>query len=315
MPVIPRRALFMAPMVDLSHEPYRELVRSFGGCDLFYSEMLNSRMVPNENPDTSQYLRFKKTDDLIIQLIGNDPDKIHLSTERVDSFSPWGIDINMGCYLKKITCHGWGAAMMKDIYTAEKVICAARKATVKPLSVKIRIGQKHDLSYLIQFGKMIESAGADFVVLHARSESDGLTRPAKWKYISKLKSELSIPVVGNGDITSAADAARMFDETGCDGVMIGRGAIIKPWIFREIRELLSGNIISAAPYIKEVMLALSDGIEAWFPEETAVKRFKLALPWLAQNLRFGHHFVKTIKGPQLNDMRTQIDEAFQAGMS
>lgn len=305
----------MAPMVDLSHEPYRELVRSFGGCDIFYSEMLNSRMVPNENPDISPYLRFKRTDDLIIQLIGNDPDKIRLSTERVDGFSPRGIDMNMGCYLKKITCHGWGVAMMKDIYGAEKVISAARKATIKPLSVKIRIGQKHDLSSLLEFGRMIESAGADFVVLHARAESDGLTRPAKWEYITKLKCELRIPVIGNGDVLSASEAVRMFDETGCDGVMIGRGAIIRPWIFREIRELLSENTISDAPSIKDVMLYLCDGIEAWFPEETAAKRFKMALPWLAQNLRFGHHFIKTIKGPALNDMRKQINEAFTAGMS
>ena len=305
----------MAPMVDLNHEPYRELVRGFGGCNLFYSEMLNSRMVPYENPEVSQYLKFKKTDDLIVQIVGNDPDKIRLSAERLEGFSPWGIDINMGCYLKKITCHGWGVAMMKDIHAAEKVISAARKVTSKPLSVKIRIGQRHDLSYLLQFGRMIESAGADFLVLHARSESDALTRPAKWEYISRLKNELSIPIVGNGDVTSAADAVRMFDETGCDGVMIGRGAIIRPWIFREISELLSGSLIIAVPVIKDVMLTLCDSIEAWFPEETAVKRFKLALPWLAQNLRFGHHFVKTIRGPGLNDMRRQINEAFLLGMS
>jgi tRNA-dihydrouridine synthase B len=305
----------MAPMVDLSHEPYRELVRSFGGCDLFYSEMLNSRMVPYENPAFSLYLKFEKTDDLIVQIVGNDADKISLSAERLEGFSTWGIDINMCCYLKKITCHGWGVAMMKDINAAEKAISAARKITSKPLSVKIRIGQKHDLSYLLQFGRMVESAGVDFLVLHARSESDGLTRPAKWEYISRLKNELSIPIVGNGDVKSASDAVRMFNETGCDGVMIGRGAIIRPWIFREIRELLSGNLITASPSIKDVMLGLSDNIENWFPEGIAVKRFKLALTWLAQGLRFGHHFVKTIRGPGLNDMRRQINEAFLAGMS
>jgi tRNA-dihydrouridine synthase B len=315
MPVIPKRALFLAPMVDLSHEPYRDLVRSFGGCDLFYSEMLNSRMVPHENPGVSQYLRFKKTDDLIIQIVGNDPEKISLSAERLGDFYPWGLDINMGCYLKKITCHGWGVAMMKDINAAEAVISAARKVTSKPLSVKIRVGQKHDLSYLLRFARMLESAGADFLVLHARAESDALTRPAKWDYISKLKNELSIPIVGNGDVKSAADAVRMFNETGCDGVMIGRGAIIRPWIFREIRELLSGSLISDVPAIKDVMLGLCDSIETWFPEKTAIKRFKLTLPWLAQNLRFGHHFVKTIRGPGLNDMRRQIKEAFLSGMN
>jgi tRNA-dihydrouridine synthase B len=315
MPLIQKRALFMAPMVDLSHEPYRELVRSFGGCDLFYSEMLNSRIVPYENPAVSQYLSFNRTDDLILQIVGNDIEKLRLSAERLEGFSPWGIDINMGCYLKKITCHGWGVAMMKDINAAEKAITAVRKVTSKPLSVKFRVGQKLDLPYLLTFGRMIESAGADFLVLHARSESDALTRPARWEYITKLKNELSIPVIGNGDVTSAVDAVRMFNETGCDGVMIGRGALIRPWIFREIRDLLSGRKISAAPAIKEVMLELLCSIKKWFPEETAVKRFKLALPWLAKNLRFGHHFVKNIRGPGLNDMRRQIHEAFDADMS
>jgi tRNA-dihydrouridine synthase B len=315
MPLIPKRALFMAPMVDLSHEPYRDLVRSFGGCDLFYSEMLNSRIVPYENPAVSQYLRFSRTDDLILQIVGNDTEKIRLSAERLVGFSPWGIDINMGCYMKKITCHGWGVAMMKDINSAEKAITEVRKAISKPLSVKIRIGQNHDLPYLIAFGRMIESAGADFLVIHARSASDALTRPARWEYISRLKDELHIPIVGNGDVLSAADAVRMFNETGCDGVMIGRGAIIRPWIFREIRELLAGSLISDAPAIKEVMLGLVRCIETWFPEEFAVKRFKLALPWLARNLRFGHHFVKNIRGPNLNDMRRQINEVFDAGIS
>jgi tRNA-dihydrouridine synthase len=88
MPIFPDRALFMAPMVDLSHEPMRELVRRFAGCDLFYSEMLNSRMVPHENPELSNYLKFKKTDDLIMQLVGNDPEKINLSVARLDNFSP-----------------------------------------------------------------------------------------------------------------------------------------------------------------------------------------------------------------------------------
>jgi tRNA-dihydrouridine synthase B len=272
-------------------------------------------MVPHENPAFSQYLKFEKTDDLIMQIVGNDTEKIRLSTARLDGFNPWGIDLNMGCFLKKITCHGWGVAMMGDIRAAESVITEARKATARPLSVKIRIGRSNDLAYLMEFGRMIEASGADFIVLHARTESDGLTRPAKWDYIARLKDAVKIPVVGNGDVNSLISAKRMFDETGCDGLMIGRAAVVSPWIFRDIRDFLDGKTLKERPDLCDVMIGLSVLVEKWFDHDTAVKRFRLALFWLAQNLKFGHHFMKLIKGPCIADMRTQINAAFASGLN
>ncbi|HQG30279.1 MAG TPA: tRNA-dihydrouridine synthase, partial [Deltaproteobacteria bacterium] len=107
---LPKDALIMAPMVDLSHEAYRQLIRSFGGCDLFYSEMLNSRIVPGENPETSIYLKWSVKDDLIFQILGSEPKKMAQAALKLSGYSPWGIDVNMGCWLNKVTVHGWGAA-------------------------------------------------------------------------------------------------------------------------------------------------------------------------------------------------------------
>lgn len=306
----------MAPMVDLSHEPYRELVRDFGGCDRFYSEMLNSRMVPNENREKSLYLKFSTTDDLVMQLVGNDPERMRAAAVRLDGFEPCGIDINMGCYLKKVTCHGWGVALMKDMGLAERVARAVRGATTRPVSAKLRIGYSLDTEYLLDFADMLVEAGMDFLVLHARSALDGLTRTARWEYIAALKDHVTVPVVGNGDVNSPQEALRMFRQTGCDGVMIGRQALARPWIFRDIKALLQGDDPPRAPDILTVMQRLAASIDTWFDADIALKRFKLALPWLASNLKFGHHLCKEVNRSQsMEHAREILQQVFAAGMS
>jgi len=302
-------------MVDLSHEPYRELVRGYGGCDRFYSEMLNSRMVPTENREKSPYLKWAQLDDLIMQLAGNDPARMHAAAERLAGFDPCGIDINMGCYLKKVTCHGWGVALMKDIALAREVAAAVRSATTRPVSAKLRIGYALDTAYLLDFADMLVEAGMDFLVLHARTAQDGLSRTARWEYIAALKAHVPVPVVGNGDVATPQDAVRMFQQTGCDGVMVGRQALARPWIFRDIRALLQGREAPEAPDIQSVIQRLAGLIEAWFDAETALKRFKLALPWLASNLKFGHHLCKEVNRAQtLPQARDAVTAAFSAGM-
>lgn len=309
-------ALFMAPMVDLSHEPYRELVRGFGGCDLFYSEMLNSRMVPNENREKSLYLRFSRTEDLVMQLVGNDPERMQTSAKRLDGFAAHGIDINMGCYLKKVTCHGWGVALMQDINLARDVATAVRCATALPVSAKLRIGYALDKAYLLDFADMLCEAGMDYIVLHARTAQDGLSRTARWEYIATLKTQVPIPVIGNGDVKCAEDAVAMLRQTGCDGVMVGRQALAQPWIFRDIKSMLQGRSVSQPPDIQEVMQRLGGLIGDWFPPEIAIKRYKLALPWLATNLKFGHHLCKDVNRAQnMLEARKRITAAFAAGMS
>ena len=158
---------------------------------------------------------------------------------RLDGFGPFGVDINMGCWLKKVTCHGWGAGLMKDPSLAQGVVTAVRKVVKHSLSVKMRIGHSPDVKAMLEFAAMLVDSGIDFIVLHARTVEDGMSRRAKWEYIGALKDALKVPVVGNGDVRSAQDALEMFRQTGCDGVMIGRQALIRPWIFRDIKALLA----------------------------------------------------------------------------
>jgi len=302
-------------MVDLSHVACRELIRSFGGCDLFYSEMLNSRIVPVEHPQTSIYLRWAHTNDLIFQILGNDPDKMSQAASILDGFGPWGIDVNMGCWLKKVTCHGWGASLMKDIHTAGRVVSAVRRSTQRSVSIKFRIGFEADMDYMLDFATMLEDEGADLLVLHARTVADGMTRKARWEFIAALKDRVSIPVIGNGDISSPEDACCMIRQTGCDGVMIGRHALIRPWIFRDIKALMAGQEKQGAPDLLEVISELHTLLADHFPADVALKRFKTALVWLAQNLSFGHYLVKQVgRTKTMEDAKTCITACYDGGI-
>lgn len=316
MHLLPKDALIMAPMVDLSHEAYRQLVRSFGGCDLFYSEMLNSRIVPGENPETSVYLKWIDASDLIFQILGSEPEKMAQAALKLDGYGPWGVDVNMGCWLNKVTVHAWGAALMKDIESARRVLCAVRTAVKgRPVSVKMRIGYALDKAYMLDFASMLEDEGANFIVLHARTVSDGMSRKARWEYIAALKEHVSVPVVGNGDIRKPDDALAMLRQTGCDGVMVGRQALITPWIFRDIKALSAGLQQEGPPELGDVMVKLLGLLEGMFPPDVALKRFKTAISWLAMNLSFGHHLAKeTGRAKSAVQAREIIRTCFEKGI-
>jgi tRNA-dihydrouridine synthase B len=316
MPLFKKNALFMAPMVDLSHVACLDLIRSFTGCDLLYSEMLNARIVPCEKPGVSIYLKWSRLDDLIFQIAGNDAQKMQESAARLDGFGPFGVDINMGCWLKKVTCHGWGAGLMKDPSLAQGVVTAVRKVVKHSLSVKMRIGHSPDVKAMLEFAAMLVESGVDFIVLHARTVEDGMSRRAKWEYIGALNDALSVPVVGNGDVRSAQDALAMFRQTGCDGVMIGRQALIRPWIFRDIKALLAGGEPRNPPALIDVMLELHRLLMVHFTPDVALKKFKISLFWLSQNLTFGHHLCKNVgREKTMDGARACIEKAFEQGIT
>lgn len=316
MPLFPKNALFMAPMVDLSHVAIQDLVRSFSGCDLLYSEMLNARIVPVEKPGTSVYLKWTRLDDLIFQIAGNDLERMRGSAARLNGFFPFGIDVNMGCWLKKVTCHGWGAGLMKDAVRAHAVLSEVRKVVTRSLSVKMRIGYKPDVQAMYDFADMLVESGADFIVLHARTVDDGMARSARWEYIAALKGHVRVPVVGNGDVRTAGDALNMFAETGCDGVMVGRQAIVQPWMFRDIKALLAGEDQPPPPQLRDVMLDLHRLLSVHFSADVALKRFKTAMAWLSQNLTFGHHLAKSVGREKTMEGASRcVQGAFERGIT
>ncbi len=223
--------LFLAPMAGVSDIGFREQCIK-GGADATCSEMLSARAMLH-NPKKTELMTITSPLEKIKigQIFGHEPIPMQLAVQNQLLSKYDVIDINMGCPAPKIVKNGEGSALMKNIPLAKEIISSVVKATEKPVAVKFRLGYDKDIS--LEFGRMCQEAGASYVTLHARTTEQGYSGKADYDAIARLKASLSIPVIGNGDVVDRVSYQRMLS-TGVDGVMIGRGAQGKPWIFNEV---------------------------------------------------------------------------------
>ena len=230
-----------APLEGLSHQAMRALIAEKGGVGAVCTEFVR---IYENRPLSLSSLREEvvKTGDipLSVQIMGNSPVQMARSAQLLSEAGADIVDINLGCPVQKVVRKGVGSAMLKDLENIFEVLSAMRKVVPKTLSAKIRSGFDSS-SQVIEIGKTIEAAGADFIVIHPRRRCDFFKGVPDWGIIRMLKENLSIPVVGNGDVWYANDVMRMQKETGCDAVMIGRPAIRNPWIFQQAAELAAGK--------------------------------------------------------------------------
>ena len=239
-----QRPLLLAPMAGYSDAVFRRACHE-NGCDLAFTEMISAKGLLHANEKTRLLCRpGPEEGPLGVQLFGSDPVSMGVAarvvTEELGD-SLFCLDINCGCPARKIAGNGDGSALLLDLALAEQVISAVVKHTSLPVSVKFRSGWDEQHIVAADFARMAESAGASFLTLHPRTRTQQYSGSADWRRIEEVKAAVRIPVVGNGDITDGPSALRMLEETGCDGLMIGRGALGRPWIFREIRAALSGE--------------------------------------------------------------------------
>jgi tRNA-dihydrouridine synthase len=238
---------YLAPMAEISHRAFRELVEGFGGCDSYFSEMISAGALLSGGPNEKWYIdAAPKPEKVVFQLVGADIEQISRAAAFLDRLECGGIDINMGCSAPLIRKTGAGAAWMASIDRAGELISRVRPFVKRRLSVKLRIGYKDDFEFLVRFCRRLESEGVELITLHPRLVTEKFKRLARWEYISRLKRELKIPVAGNGDIADASGLIRRAD--GCCGaVMVGRAAVRQPWIFAEARNIENKNLSSIEP--------------------------------------------------------------------
>ncbi|MEQ8672543.1 MAG: tRNA dihydrouridine synthase DusB [Aggregatilineales bacterium] len=234
--------LSLAPMAGQTNRAFRDLCREMGDCGLVCTELISSHAMQNKG-SFKHTLKMFDWDDrenpFAVQLFGSDPWMMAEAAKIVVDHGAQIVDINMGCWVPKVAKKGGGAALLKDVCTATEVVRAVVDAVPStPVTVKIRSGWTQDDPTGIPFAKAAEQVGAKAIAVHARYAQQGFTGVADWSIIREVKQTVSIPVLGNGDVFSAEDAARMFTETGCDGVMVGRGALGNPWIFRQIAHFI-----------------------------------------------------------------------------
>lgn len=319
---------FSAPMVGLSHAAFRAVLRRYrppGRATLSYTEMLSSRRLPTERLGDRPETSFDVADtDLVPQIAGSETRFLAASIEKLRSMSPVALDLNMGCPVAHAFRRDWGVALMADPARAEAVVRECVRLSPWPLSVKIRTGLADDIERLLDFARMLEGAGAAWITVHPRTASARRRGRARWEYIGLVRDAVSIPVVGNGDVQTAGDALELQRRTGCDGVMIGRASLGRPWIFCQIAEELGvpasvpvrsvpRDAASEGAECGAVLLSLLDEAAARFSPADALVRFRTFLGWTSLWLPFGHELARRASRPsELAAARLEVERFFSA---
>jgi len=234
--------LWLAPMAGVTDRDFRLIVRRIGGVGVVSMEFISSKAIVSGNQRTRELMFFSPEErPLAIQIYGSDAAAMREAALVVEELGADICDINMGCPANKVLKGCAGAALMGDLKLAERIIRSVRDAISIPLTVKFRLGLDEGRRNYLDLGRVCEANGVQAVAMHARTARQMFSGEADWSHLAQLKATLSIPVIGNGDVRGPEDAVELLAATGCDGVMVGRGATINPWLFRQIAARISGG--------------------------------------------------------------------------
>jgi tRNA-dihydrouridine synthase len=287
----------LAPMAEISHRALRELIENFGKNgdrrpDEYFTEMISASSLLGGGSNEKYYIDAQPCPErTVYQLVGHDKEQLARAAAalgRVDNGGRevLGIDINMGCSAPAITRTGAGVRWMNDIDAAGEMISLVRKEMRGRLSVKMRTGAGDDFDYLLRFCRRLEEAGVDLITLHPRTAKEKFKRSARWDYVAALRGELGIPVVGNGDVSSAAE---MIERTPlCDGVMVGRLAVKCPWIFAEAGRFPEKYPIDA-DFLRDTGLLFLELLAKYQPPEFHLSRARRFFLYYCDNLKWGNY--------------------------
>ncbi len=307
--------VMLAPMAGITNAPFRRLCRSFEPGGLFVSEMITARGLAERNDKTLRMARFAHDEPVrSIQLYGTEPRAIGdavrflVGDERADH-----IDLNFGCPVAKVTRKGGGAALPVRRALFRSIVGSAVDAAGDvPVTVTLRIGVDAARRTFIDAGRIAEGEGAAALSLHARTAEQHYTGRADWGAIAALKRAVAtIPVLGNGDVWAAGDALRMIDETGCDGVVVGRGCLGRPWLFRDLALAFAGRDVPAPPRLGEVRGVLRRRarlLADWLTEPVAVRDVRKHVGWYPQGYPVGGEARRRLTAaPTITALETELD--------
>ena len=305
----------LAPMAGVTNAPFRDLCRAYGA-GLYVSEMIAARGLVEGHEKTARLARFGPGETpRSIQLYGTDGRIMEAAVRRlVTEMGAEHVDLNFGCPVRKVTRHGGGAALPWRRRLFQDVVAGAvRGAGDVPVTVKLRMGLDDDHLTHLDAGPIAEAEGAAAVALHARTAYQAYSGTARWEAIGELKEVVTtVPVLGNGDIWVAADAIRMVAETGCDGVVVGRGCLGRPWLFGDLAAAFDGRAIDSAPPVGRVVEAMRDHarrLVEWHGETVGVRDLRKHVGWYLQGYPVGPAIRRRlVEADSLEQFEDRLDE-------
>ena len=296
-PLILDNPLVMGPMAGITDLPWRRIARA-AGCALVCSEMISANGLCHGSPRTRGMLASRADEKpLSIQIFGSDPALMARAASMAADAGADVLDINFGCAVRKIVKTGAGVALMRDPGRAREVLAAVREAVDIPLTIKLRSGWDTSGRQAQEIAAIAEECAVDGLTVHPRSAGQGFSGSADWSVIRRIKETVGIPVIGNGDVRTADDALRMLEETGCDGVMIARGAVGNPWIFSRILAVLDGRPPEAVRLEDrfDLMSAYADACVQHYGEIHACRMLRSRLGWFVKGLPMAARFREAVK--------------------
>jgi tRNA-dihydrouridine synthase B len=288
--------LCLAPMEDVTELPFRLICKRLGA-DIVYTEFTSSEGIIRDIPRIMEKIQISEEErPVAIQIFGGRPEAMTGAAEAIEKLKPDFIDINCGCWVKNHVARNEGSGLLRDLPLFEKIVTATVKGTKLPVTVKTRLGWDDQSIVILDVAKMVEAAGAKALTLHCRTRSQAHSGFADWSWLEKVKKVISIPVIGNGDITCPEDVQAML-ETGCDGVMIGRGAIANPWIFQQTKHFLKNGEHLPEPSTEEKI-------------QICIDHLKLNVQYKGEKygvMTFRKHYVGYLKGlPNIAPVRSEL---------
>ncbi len=308
--------LVLAPMAGVTDSSFRRLIKELGGVGLIVTEFISVEGLTRGNLRTHRMMKFLPEErPLSIQIFGYDEERMAAAAEIIEESGADIVDINCGCPAKKVVKGGGGSSLLRDLPQLEKILRRVRRAVSIPVTMKIRTGWDDNSINAVEVARIIEDCGGNMVAIHGRTRVQGYSGRANWDVIAAVKRAVSIPVIGCGDVVTAEQAIERLNETGVDAVMIGRGAIANPWVFRQTSELMRGET-PHQPSLAEkqgVLHRYHELLRDEMPERALAGKLKQMCGYFTHGLAGGARLRERVFHSQtITEIFDQIDEYFQS---
>jgi nifR3 family TIM-barrel protein len=308
--------LVLSPMAGVTDVSFRRLLKLRGGVGLTVSEFISVEGLTRNNPKSKRQMRFFEDErPFAVQIFGGQPERMRMAAEMAEEVGADILDINCGCPAPKVVKHGGGSGLLRDHERLEAILTEIKRAITIPLTIKIRAGYYDHTINAVETARLAEACGAEHIALHGRTKEQGYKGLANWDLVRQVKEAVSVPVSGSGDVVNVEGAFARWRETGCDGILIGRGAMANPWIFRQIEDALADREIFQ-PSLEDkraVLLEYFDMLREDMPEMAAIGKIKQLAGQFTRGLQGGALFRTSIyHSHSVTEILDRISEYFEA---